>query len=285
MSPNLRGSLFMILAMAAFAVEDMAIKAAAARLPMGEVLTLFGLGGMVIFAALAKAQGEIIFHPALRHPALIIRAGFEVSGRLFYMLALALTSLSGTSAILQATPLIVILGAALLFGEKVSPQRWAAVGAGLLGVMLILKPGPEGFSALSLLAVLGTLGFAGRDLATRAAPKVLSNRQLGTYGFAAILPAGLGLWAWQGSAPVVPGPVAGGALAGAVIIGVLAYNALTRAMRTGDVGFVTPFRYTRLVFALLLAVLVFGERPDAWVLLGAALVVASGIYAMVFARG
>ncbi len=106
--------------------------------------------------------------------------------------------MSTTSAILQATPLVVVAGAALLFGERVSPARWAAVGAGFLGVLLILKPGMEGFSALSLLAVAGTLGFAFRDLATRAAPRGLSNRQLGVLGFAMLSVAGAALTAAGG---------------------------------------------------------------------------------------
>ena len=88
---------------------------------------------------------------------------------------IALTPISTASAILQATPLVVVLGAALLFGEKVSGLRWALITNGFLGVMIILRPGAEGFSALSLLALIAMAGFAGRDLATRAAPLGLST--------------------------------------------------------------------------------------------------------------
>lgn len=284
MSDNLRGSLFMVLAMLGFAIEDMALKrVAASGVPVGEVLVLFGAGGCLLFAALTRARGEALWHPAVAAPRMLLKAGFEVLGRLFYTLAIALTPLSSASAILQATPLVVVGGAALVFGEKVGWRRWAAILLGLAGVLVILRPGLEGFSAASLLAVAGLLGFAGRDLATRAAPRVLSNFQLGIYGFAAMVPTGAGLLLWQGGA-VVPSGLALAFLAGAVVVGVGAYWALTVAMRAGEVSVVTPFRYTRLIFALILGVLVFGERPDAMTLIGSAIVVAAGLYTLMSGR-
>jgi drug/metabolite transporter (DMT)-like permease len=162
-------------------------------------------------------------------------------------------------------------------------RRWSAVLVGFIGVLIILRPGVEGFSALSLLAVAGMLGFAGRDLATRAAPKVLSNRQLGLAGFAMLSLAGVILLARSGGA-TLPDLHGIGLLAGTAAFGILAYHALTGAMRTGEVSFVTPFRYSRIVFAMVLAVFVFGERPDAATLLGSALIVASGLYTLARAR-
>ncbi len=276
---DLRGAAFMTAAMAGFAVEDLFLKTAARSLPTGQILLTVGLAGVLVFAALARRAGEQALPAAFLSRAMLVRSGFEVAGRLFYGLAVALTPLSTTSAILQATPLVVIAGAALLFGERVSLTRWAAVAAGFLGVMLILRPGVEGFSALSLLAVAGTLGFAGRDLATRAAPKGLSNRQLGTLGFAMLSVAGGILLAWTGGAQIPDGREAL-LLAGTAVFGIAAYHALTAAMRTGTVAAVTPFRYTRLVFALVLSVLLLGERPDALTLAGAALVVAAGIFGL-----
>lgn len=284
MSDNLRGSLFMVLAMLGFAVEDMALKrVAGAGMPVGEILMFFGGGGCLLFAALTLAQGQRLWHPTVVMPRMLVKAGFEVTGRLFYTLAIALTPLSSASAILQATPLVVVAGAALIFGEKVGWRRWSAILLGLFGVLVILRPGLEGFTPASLLAVLGLLGFAGRDLATRAAPRVLSNFQLGIYGFLAMVPTGAGLLLWQGGA-VVPGAAQVAFLTGAVVVGVAAYWALTVAMRTGEVSVVTPFRYTRLVFALILGVVVFAERPDAATLAGSAIVVAAGIYTLLRAR-
>jgi drug/metabolite transporter (DMT)-like permease len=209
---------------------------------------------------------------------MLIRCGFEITGRLFYGLAITLTALSTTSAILQAAPLVVVAGAAFVFGEKVSLQRWLAVLAGFAGVLVILRPGSD-LSALSLLAVVGLFGFAGRDLATRAAPKGLSNRQLGALGFAMLATAGAILLAVTGGAHVPSAPGLAH-LAGGTVFGMLGYHALTHAMRTGEVGAVTPFRYTRLVFAMVLAMALFGERPDLATWIGAALVVGSGIFAL-----
>jgi len=280
---NMRGSILMVAAMAGFAIEDMFIKAASKALPVGLILILFGLGGMIGFILLTLRRGEPLFHPALLSRPLILKAVFEVLGRLGYTLALALTPLSSASAILQATPLVVVAGAALVFGEKVGWRRWLAILVGFAGVMVILRPGASGFEAASLCAVLGTLGFAGRDLATRAAPKVLSNVQLGIYGFLALIPTGAVMLAFSGGA-VMPQATDWGYLAGATLFGVAAYYWLTSAMRIGDVSVVTPFRYTRLVFAIILGTLVFAERPDAATLIGSAIVIASGLYTLMRER-
>ena len=273
----------MVAAMAGFAVEDMFLKFAARSVPVGQILMIFGGGGMVIFAVLTKLRGERVFHPAILTRPILIRAVFEVMGRLFYTLAIAHTALSSASAILQATPLVVVAGAALIFGEKVGWRRWSAILVGFAGVLIILRPGLEGFTVASLLAVAGTVGFAGRDLATRAAPPVLSNLQLGVYGFAMMVPTGAVLLMFFGDA-VVPDLAASGLLLAATVFGVGAYYALTAAMRMGDVGVITPFRYTRLVFALILGVVLFGERPDGYTLMGSAIIVASGIYTLIRGR-
>jgi drug/metabolite transporter (DMT)-like permease len=282
-SDNLRGAALMTASMAGFAVEDMFVKAAAKVMPLGQILLVVGLVGLITFAGMSRARSEPVLPRAFLTRAMLVRSAFEVVGRLFYGLSIALTALSTASAILQATPLLVVAAAAVIFGEKVGWQRWLAVIVGFVGVLIILRPGAEGFSPLSFLAVVGLIGFAGRDLATRAAPKGLSNRQLGTLGFAMLGLAGAILLAWSGGA-VMPDLRGSGLLAGASVFGILGYHALTGAMRTGEVSVVTPFRYTRLVFAMILAMAIFGERPDAATWVGAALVVASGIYTLTHSR-
>jgi drug/metabolite transporter (DMT)-like permease len=278
LTENQRGAVFMTASMAGFAVEDVFVKAAAATLPLGQVLLSLGLVGMLVFSAMARWQGEALLPPAFLSRPMLVRSAFEVTGRLFYGLAITLTALSTTSAILQATPLVVVAGAAVIFSEKVGWQRWLAVVVGFAGVLVILRPGSD-FSALSLLAVVGLLGFAGRDLATRAAPKGLSNRQLGALGFAMLAIAGAILLAVTGGAKM-PDPATAAKLAAGSVFAIAGYHALTYAMRTGEVSAVTPFRYTRLVFAMILAMVLFGERPDLATWIGAALVVGSGIVAL-----
>jgi drug/metabolite transporter (DMT)-like permease len=282
LTENRRGALFMTASMAGFAVEDVFVKAAAKSLPLGQVLLTMGLSGMLVFAAMARSRGEPLLPTAFLSGPMLIRSAFEITGRLFYGLAITLTALSTTSAILQATPLVVVAGAALVFGEKVGWQRWLAVVIGFAGVLIILRPGSD-FSALSLLAVVGLLGFSGRDLATRAAPPGLSNRQLGALGFAMFAAAGAILLAITGG-PKAPDMVTLSQLVAGTVFGAAGYHALTYAMRTGEVSAVTPFRYTRLVFAMILAMVLFGERPDLATWIGAALVVGSGIFALTRAR-
>lgn len=276
MSDNLRGSLFMILSMAGFAVEDAFIKAAARQMPLGQVLIVMGLAGIAVFAAQARRAGDPPLPRAVLSRTMALRSGFELAGRLLYALAIALTPISTASAILQATPLVVVLGAALIFGERVGPGRWAVIGLGFAGVLVILRPGLAGFDLLSLLALGGMLGFAGRDLATRAAPPALSNAQLGVAGFAVLGVSGLVILTVTGGA-ALPSVSGAGLLAGACGFGILGYGALTSAMRTGEVSAVTPFRYTRLLFAMALGIGVFGERPDGATLIGAAMIVGCGV--------
>lgn len=284
MTPNTRGALFMVLSMCAFAVEDAFLKYAFQTVPRGLAFTLFGLIATAICASLSFRAGERVFPPEFLSRGLLVRSAIELVGRLFYTLSIAFVSLSLTSVILQATPLVVTLGAALFFGEKVGPRRWIAMLIGFAGVLLILRPAPGLFEPLVILPVIGMLGFAGRDLATRASPPHVSGRQLGTLGFLVVTAAGLVIWAFD---PRLPGAVpaaAWGAILIAGAVGTIAYNALTIAMRSGEVSVVAPFRYTRLLVALVLAFVFFAERPDWITLAGGALIVASGLYTLARSR-
>lgn len=267
----------MVAAMAAFAVEDAFVKSAARHVPIGQVLILFGLAGMLAFAAFPRGNGERLFHAAVLSRPMRVRAVFELVGRLFYTLAIALTPLSAATAILQATPVLVVLGASVYFRERVGWRRWAAVVTGLVGVLVVLRPTASDFSALSALTIVGMIGFAGRDLASRAVPKELGTRHLGFYGFFTVVVAGMLYAIWDGRAFVIPGIGTTMTLVAAVSFGTLAYACLMKAMRTGDVSTVTPFRYTRLLFGVALGVFVFGEQIDGPMLLGCVIILAAGL--------
>lgn len=275
-SDNLRGSLWMMASMAGFALEDGLIKGAAGAMPLGQVVLIEGIIGVIWFSCMASRAGAPPLPRAVLSRTMALRSGFELVGRLFYALAITLTPLSTASAILQATPLVVVLGAALVFKERVGLWRWVLIAVGFVAVLLILRPGLDGFSALSLLALIGMFGFAGRDLATRAAPPAMSNAQLGVAGFAVLGLSGVLILAVTGGL-TLPGAPALALMAGATVFGIAGYAALTQAMRTGEVSAVTPFRYTRLVFALGVGMLAFGERPDAQTLIGSAIIVACGV--------
>lgn len=270
----------MVLSMFGFALEDMFVKAASAHLPIGEILILFGAGGTLLFSFLVIRKGDCLVHRDLLSRPIILRVICEITGRLFFIFAIVLTPLSSASAILQTTPLFVVIGASIFFGEHVGWRRWLAILLGLVGVLMILQPGLEGFEMASLLAVIGTIGFAGRDLATRAAPPTFSNMQLGVYGFIVLIPTGLLVVPMTGGL-VWPDAISMLKIFGAVFFGVIAYYALTIAMRSGEVSVVTPFRYTRLIFAMILGIMIFAEKPDIMILSGSLLVVVSGVYSLI----
>lgn len=281
MTENLKGSLWMMLAMLGFGIEDAFFKAATGSggISPGLGTVQFGLIAMTLYALRARSRGVPLWDPAYLQRGLLIRTGFEILGRLFFALSLAYTPLSTTSAILQAAPLVVMLSAGLILGERIGPHRWAATAVGFIGVLLIIRPSPAGIEANAIFALLGMIGFAGRDVATRTAPTHVRPSQLGVLGFAVVTFAGLVIMAFEPPA-VRPTPTAALMICGTALAGVVGYTALTAAMRTGEVSVVAPFRYTRLLIALVIAYAIFGERPDALTLGGAALIVGSGIYSL-----
>ncbi|MEE9454198.1 MAG: DMT family transporter [Paracoccaceae bacterium] len=276
-SENLVGILLMLGAMAAFALEDMFIKQLSNGMGTGQILVLIGLGGFLIFAAIARRAGTGIFSRDFLLPVFILRNFGEMFGTLGYILAVVLTPLSSASAILQATPLMVAMGAALFLRQAVGWRRWLAIGVGFIGVLIVLRPGLEGFRPASLFAVQGVIGLSIRDLATRAMPGHVSNTVLSAYGFGAVVPAGLALMLFEGD-PIIPDTPQTLLLSAALIVGPLGYYAIVAAMRIGEVAVVTPFRYVRLIFAMALGVLVFDEVLDTWTLIGATVIIASGLF-------
>lgn len=275
---NLRGAILMVLAMLGFAIEDVFIKQISGSIAIGQILVMLGVGGGLVFAIIVRLQGHAVFTRAMLSWPIFVRAVAELVGTLGFVSAIVLTPISSASAILQATPLVVTLGAALFLGETVGWRRWSAILVGLLGVLLIIRPGMDSFEPLSLLAVIAVFGLAARDIATRRVPPQTTSMQLSCLGFLAIIPGGVGFMWLADVAYVVPDTRNTVYFMLALTIGLFAYYAIVAAMRVGEVSFVTPFRYTRLIFAMIFGVAVFGERPDALTLLGSAIIVGSGIY-------
>lgn len=263
--------------MAAFAIEDSLFKMLAGALPVGQVLILFGAGGAFVFALWAFFKSELLLSENVISRPMRYRFLFEITGRLFYFLAVTLTTLSSATVILQATPIVVVAGASVLFSERVSWIRWLLILIGLIGVLLVINPTSASFSPLSVLAVIGMLGLAGRDLASRAAPARLDVSVLGFYGFVSVFIAGAVFSLWDARPFLrVELPVLLLLLA-AISAGVIAYSCLMKAMRTGAVSAVTPFRYSRLLFGVALGVIAFDESLTVLMLIGCAFVVLSGM--------
>jgi len=274
---NLKGMAWMTLAMLAFAVTDMILVFATRELPLGQILFLFGIGGAVLFGAWARVQGHRWVTPVLLMRPVMLRNGAEVLATGTFITALSLIPLSTLSAVIQANPLLVTLGAAVFLGEKVGWRRWAAIGVGLLGVLVIIRPGGEAFDPNILFAVAAAIGLSLRDLATRPVLRHVPTTLLASYSFAAVGIAGAVVMPFFGGWQT-PSPAMAVTIPAAVLTGMLAYYAITAAMRVGEIAVVTPMRYTRLVFAFVIAVFVFDETIDALTLLGVVIVVATGLY-------
>ena len=281
---NLRGAVLMVLAMLGFAIEDSFIKLMGDALPVGQIIAMLGAGGAAVFAVIVVAQRRPLFERSMLAGPVLLRGAGEIIGTVFFISAIVFTPLSTASAILQATPLVVTLGAALFLGETVGWRRWAAISVGFMGVLMIIRPGLEGFSPLSLFAVGGVLGLALRDIATRKTSASLSTMQLSFLGFLVLIPAGLALMLVTGHEfePLTSQLVL--LMLAAITIGVFAYYGIVAAMRVGEVSFVSPFRYSRLIFAMIIGISFFGERPDAFTLIGGAIIVGSGIYTVLRER-
>lgn len=282
MTDNLKGSLLMIAAMALFAVEDMFIKLAADSLPSGQIVFILGACGAPLFFLLAWRRGEAIFTQDALHPAVLARNLGEMVGMLGFIIALAALPLALVLAVMQAMPLVVTMGAALFLGESVGWRRWTAIVVGFCGVLLVIRPGMEGFDPTALWLVLGVLGMGGRDLVSRRIPARLGNAQVSAWGLIAVTLLGA-LMMLRGGVTAVRQQDALW-LMGGVIFGTVGYLAITTAARTGEVSIVAPFRYVRLVFAMAIGLVVFAEIPDHYTLIGAAIIVASGLYAFMRQR-
>jgi drug/metabolite transporter (DMT)-like permease len=280
---NLRGALLMILAMAGFAAEDAFFKTVTQSVPMGQVLIYVGLGGGLAFSALASRAGYCAWSRRFWHKMVLLRNAGEIVGSATYVTALALIPLSLASALLQANPLFVTLGAILFFGERVGWRRWLALGLGLAGVLVILRPGLGGFDVNALFALVAALGLAARDLATRHGPPDVHPLQTSAWGFFMLVPVGAGML-WLSGGPVRLDATEAALIASSLVLGMVGYYALTLAVRVGEMGFVTPFRYTRLIFGITIGWAIFAERPDALTLVGAAIVVGTGLYTLLRER-
>jgi len=145
---NLRGALIMVLSMLGFAIEDMFIKLIGTDIPIGQIIFLLGTGGGAIcYGAMVLIKGQSLADRAMMTRPILLRALGEIIGTLGFVSAIVLTPISSASAILQATPLVVTLGAALFLGDPVGWRRWSAILVGMFGVLLVIRPGMDSFQA------------------------------------------------------------------------------------------------------------------------------------------
>lgn len=276
-SDNTRGIIYMIVAMTTFTLNDTFMKLATQTVPLSEAIAVRGSLTLVALLVLARIMGVSQLVPATGDRKLMaMRTLGEVGATLTFLLALRQMPLANLSAILQSLPLAVTLGAALLLKEKVGWRRMTAILIGFSGVMMIVRPGTEGFNIWSVLALISVGFVVIRDLSTRQFSSNLPSVVIAIYSALAVTAmgyAGLALESWKALATVEVLMLCG---ASAMLI--MGYMFIVMAMRVGDVSIIAPFRYTSLITAILMGWLAFGALPGGWTLAGAAVVVAMGLY-------
>lgn len=279
LSDNGRGMLLMIGNMAAFTFSDACVKAIGTALPLSQVLVLRGIVASLFIGWLAMRLGAFRHRPAPRDAALMLLRGIaECGSAYFFLTALRNMPLANATALLQMLPLTVTLGSAVFFGEPVGWRRWLAIAGGFCGMLLIVRPGTEGFNAHSVYALLAVGAVTLRDLTTRRLSPALPSMQV-TLSSSVFVMLFATVWSLGEDWQALDARLAALMLGTSLLI-VIGYTLSVMVMRVGDVGFVAPFRYTGLLWALLLGLVLWGELPHPMTLLGAAVIVAMGSFTL-----
>ncbi len=277
LSDNIRGASLMAASMAAFVLNDALMKLASSEAPLFQALFLRGLITTALLGALVLWRREFSLRlPPGQRLILFLRLCGEVGATICFLTALFNMALANVTAILQVMPLAVTLGAAIFLREPVGWRRWSAIAVGFSGVLIIVRPGSEGFNEYSLLALLSVCFVVLRDLSTRRLDVKVPSTLVALLTSVAITAMG-GLMTlqsdWQSLSDTTMVY-----LAGASCFLIFGYLFSVMTMRVGEISFVAPFRYTIMIWAILLGILVFGDYPDGWTLVGSAVVVLTGIY-------
>lgn len=278
-SSNMRGALLMSLSMAGFTFNDSIIKSLTDDISVAQAMFLRGVVATLLIFLLARHRGALRPLRVLRDPWIGLRVTGEIGGTLTFLVGLSHIPLANASAILQALPLAVTMGAALFLNEPVGWRRWGAILAGFAGVLIIVRPGIEGFSPYALMIVGTVLFAAARDIATRKINSAIPSLFLSTITAAAVTIAGLALILPMGGWKPVSTPQLGLISLAACLV-LIGYQCIIMAMRDGEISFIAPFRYTGFLWALLLGMVVFGEYPDVYMITGGIIVIGSGLYTL-----
>ena len=277
--PNNRAAIMlMLLAMAAFIFNDMAAKLASAQLETGQIIFVRGLIASPIIILIAWWQG------AFRHPSLLFHktVGYRTIGEIMstglYLTALFNMPIANATAILQTVPLATTAAAAMILREQVGIRRWAAIAFGFAGVLLIVRPGSDGFTVWSLFALTAVAAILLRDLSSRILPPNIPALGIMALSAVAVTVLGAGMSVFGEWKPVTQ--EAFFYLFGSAIFLLCGYYFILQAMRSGEISAIAPFRYTILLWAIVIQIIVFGIWPDLPTVAGSAILVATGLYTL-----
>lgn len=259
-----------------FTAGDASMKLVATRLPTGEAVFLRCLLSLVMVTVAAAMTGAL----ATLHRAFVPLMGWRALGdagsALFFQAALASLAFADIVGILQLTPMSLTAASAIFLGAAVGWRRWSAVAVGLVGALLVIKPGSSAFNAWAVVAVLSVAAGTLRDLCTRSLDRSISPLVIMMLSQAAVALgalAGVVFETW-----VAPAPLQLGEIAVAATCVLLGHLLIIHSLRVGDIAAVAPFRYAGILWAILLGFVIWGELPDALSVLGIALLIGAGLY-------
>jgi drug/metabolite transporter (DMT)-like permease len=279
MSDNIRGALLMVGGMCAFTVNDAFMKSLSGDIPLFQAVLLRGIFAIICLTIMCRVMDQLHFNLPRRDWGLImLRTLGEVGGTYFFLTALFHMPIANVSAILQALPLAVSLAATLFLGEALGWRRFAAIAIGFVGVVLIIQPGGADFSSYSIYALIAVACITLRDLAVRRMSvqvPVVFVALIAAIGVTALGAIGSLFITWQPMSATSAMQIGS-----ATICLIFGYIFSVSAMRSGEISFVAPFRYTSLLVALILGMAVFNEWPNVLTVLGASIVVATGLFTL-----
>jgi drug/metabolite transporter (DMT)-like permease len=275
---NRRGIQFMVAAMACFIVNDALVKYASQSMPAAQLIFLRGIMASVLVLAVARALGATAQLSDMTRRPVLARAGVDAIATILYLVSLFHLPLGNVTAINMASPLFIAALAVPLLGERVDARRWTAIWVGFGGVLLVIQPQAAAFNVFSLVALAATALHACRDLLTRrigtTVPAIIVTL---TTAIAVTLLAGA-LSLFEGWRPFGYGELA--LLAMASIFLAAAYHLIIWATRSGELSVIAPFRYTGLLWALVLGYAVWGDVPNTLAWVGIMLLIGAGLYAL-----
>ena len=279
LNDNLLGAALMTCCVLAYVLNDAVMKLLFADIDFFQAIFLRGLVSLPPILVLALMTKTLLQkYSAKNQRLMIIRILAEIGTTVTFLTALKHMPLANVTAILQSLPLAITMAAAIFLSEPVGWRRWSAICVGFTGVLIIIRPGLAGFNSYSLLALAAVILLTVREISTRQLDNkvptvtVALSTTLGITAFAALMLIGTE-WAEINFVSWSLIIAAAAAVTVATLLSVV-------AMRTGDIGFVSPFRYTSLIGAIGLGILLFGEWPDGITLLGAAIIAFAGIYSL-----
>jgi drug/metabolite transporter (DMT)-like permease len=271
-----RGMLLMLASVALFSLMDAGLKTLAAHYPPFQVAALRGLSSLPI--VLAWALWTVGPKPLLRvrWPLHLLRGVLGIAMMASFVYALKRLPLSTAYSIFFVAPLLITALSVPILGERVGPRRWTAIGIGLLGVLVVLRPTGEGVLSMAGLAVLVAAGgYAVSAITVRVIARTDSTQAI-TFWLLALMALGAGALALPDWVPLRAQDA--WLIAAIGVAGALGQYTITEAFRLGEASLIAPLEYTALLWGVLLDLSLWGVLPDSITWLGAAIIIASGLY-------